>query len=1125
MIDRPLFDTDEAGAHNQWRIESMQLVNWGGFDGPHKITFSPKSTLISGDSGAGKSTLLDAYTSLMMPPGTSFNAASNDAVTGRARSESQRNNMTYLRGKRDEAQVGNERSATMLRGPKDSVWGAIAATFVNGDGRRFTPFRTFFAAMGAVGHRDVIARMFTVDGPFDLKDLAPLADSRFTAKAVQDRFTGVRPHDSNVRFVNAITTTLDIGAGDDGKNALLILNRIQRSGAVASVHELYRDRVLGRPGTFDAADTAWAEFQRLVTGYEQLESEHRKQQKLEPIRKLYGQYADASADSARLGRFGVDRPLDKTPFQLWRHRTEYDLLAVEIDANARERVDAEAQLKDTDRSAVETEATVEDLIEQRRSNGGDAIARIEADLRSAKAARRQVEAAVARFYGPTKVLGIERLDAEVYADLRTVAATHMDHEQDRATELLGRRDELVRQQPSLEQEHADLSATIKNLQSRRSIIPVPYDQVRAQVAHECGLTPEELPYAAELMSVGDAFADWRLAAEVTLHGVGLTMLMDERREQMVRRTINGLKNLHPRFQFDGVNLHRATATPSDPRMISGRLVFKEDSPFVDWVKQRVQQGGTDHLCVEVGDLGGPGARVTKEGQTSRGTKGAAGRNRGQSDILGFSNEQRIADLTEQAHNVATQLEAIAGSLRDISVKQERHSQLTRAYRTVLDTDWADLDLDAADDRISELDEERADLLAGSDALRQIEARLREARAQLNSLVERRGSQKAKRDALTSRWEHLIARQDRVGDERDSTESSGLVFLSDEDHRYLDERLENVAVDLTSDRFQATITKLRDTLINEGTARFDEATTARNSLERIFREYNEQWPGDPNRGATIADYEQFLAIYDRITRDGLGDRREVWKRQLQKWSGEDLTPLFRAFGRAMTDIEDRLDPINDILRGLPFGARREHLRIAMRRLNPEHLVQFRKRLSEAVSNLTVEMTDEQAERRYQRLRGLMDQLARPEGGRSSARRDELLDVRRHIEITAVRVDAEGNDVATYSTLGEKSGGESQELVAFILGSALRFQLGDATRSYPQFAPVFLDEAFVKADHNFAGRAVNAWLGLGFQLIVSTPTGQVPALYPHIDTSFSISKNEAKGYSYITPFTDAPERPAA
>ncbi len=45
--------------------------------------------------------------------------------------------------------------------------------------------------------------------------------------------------------------------------------------------------------------------------------------------------------------------------------------------------------------------------------------------------------------------------------------------------------------------------------------------------------------------------------------------------------------------------------------------------------------------------------------------------------------------------------------------------------------------------------------------------------------------------------------------------------------------------------------------------------------------------------------------------------------------------------------------------------------------------------------------------------------------------------------------------------------------------MAFIVGAATNWGPVrgFAPVFLDEGFVKSDAEFAGRAVQAWKGLG------------------------------------------------
>jgi uncharacterized protein YPO0396 len=66
-------------------------------------------------------------------------------------------------------------------------------------------------------------------------------------------------------------------------------------------------------------------------------------------------------------------------------------------------------------------------------------------------------------------------------------------------------------------------------------------------------------------------------------------------------------------------------------------------------------------------------------------------------------------------------------------------------------------------------------------------------------------------------------------------------------------------------------------------------------------------------------------------------------------------------------------------------------------------------------------------------------------------------------------------------------------------------------------VFLDEAFIKADSEFAGRAIRAWQDLGFQLIVGAPVTQVTSLEPHMDLLLNIVKSE-RGYSYVTDLPD-------
>ncbi|HEY0773785.1 MAG TPA: hypothetical protein VGD51_06880, partial [Nocardioidaceae bacterium] len=78
------------------------------------------------------------------------------------------------------------------------------------------------------------------------------------------------------------------------------------------------------------------------------------------------------------------------------------------------------------------------------------------------------------------------------------------------------------------------------------------------------------------------------------------------------------------------------------------------------------------------------------------------------------------------------------------------------------------------------------------------------------------------------------------------------------------------------------------------------------------------------------------------------------------------------------------------------------------------------------------------------------------------------------------------------------------------------------SRPRFAPVFLDEGFVKADSEFAGRAVRAWKGLGFQLVLGVPLDKVTGLEPHMDELLVITKNTETNLASIYRLTDVDRR---
>lgn len=1104
----------------QWKAEKLQMVNWGGFHGHAEVRLAPGATLLSGASGTGKSTLLDAYIAVMMPSTVAFNGASNDATVGRTRGAEQRNVLSYLRGKQDVARDGEtgELADQVLRGADSDTWGALAITFIDDRERRYTVARLFYAARGATRDGEVLRKMCTVDGALDLRAFERFASGRFDARAVGAAFPGLKFHESYDAFCGEFFTKLGIGANGDGTKALRLLARIQSGQQVTTVDGLYKAMVLEEPRTYAAADKALAHFKDLDDAHEAMKTEEHKAGLLRGIPELFATREQEMAAARSIDVIGASRPGD-TPFLLWQLQAADTLLG-----------DAEGVNRSQQQAAAERQAaaagTVAELAARRNALEADlagnetnaTIERLDADI--VRLGAEQQAASVRRgiFDSQTGLLGLALHAEEDFAAARAAAQTFLAGYQAAEADAVRRRDETRDQMYAPTAEQRELRAERESLAGRAGRMDPGLHQVRVRIAVEAGMDPEDLPFLGELIEVLPGEAGWRVAIETVLQGPARVMLVDADRLEEISRIIDPLRLEH-RITFTGVDL--AAAHPdSDPDQawVSGKLAYR-DSPFTGWVRSRVAVDGTDALCVDGPEqLRGPGKRVTAAGQTRSGMRGAhGGRIR---HVIGFTNTERLAEIDTRLSELDTLLDCLDRERSKIAEEITRLSRQRDAHRMVESTVWRDIDPDGIAAEAQALRDRRREILASDDALKTLRTELEKTRTALTEAeIDERVNRQQAAD-LDTAYEALIARRDKGYTEIQRLTNQAGVTVTAEQKLFLDREHAAVAEVTDLDGFTVGIRRLATHLTATHAAALGRAQAATDALEAVFQRYQDRY-ADPNLSASVENYPAFKNILDGIVTTGLHERRAEWTRKLTIWSGQDLVPLAGSFGDAVAEIEDRLRPINTILSKLPFGARRERLRIDLRHLTREDVRRFRKELN-ALARLDVEGSDDGAVQKvFDRLKAFMGQLGTDAAGKST--RDHLLDVRRHIEITAVAYDAEGRDRATFAALGGKSGGESQELVAFIVGAALRFQLGDDENVRPRFAPVFLDEGFVKADGEFTGRSVMAWKGLGFQLLVGAPYDKFTSLEPHADLVLHMSKS-AKGYSAVTALVpDGPRMP--
>lgn len=1089
-----LDDTDESATQpvHGWRIARMQVVNWGGFDGWHEVLFDEAGTILTGGSGAGKSTLLDAYIAVMMSAKVPFNNASN-AGRGRARGDGQRSVLTYVRGKIDSTVVDGETVDRTLRG-NTNAWGAVAVTFERsrpeGADDIFTAARLWHIVRSARSMEDVRTRLVTTDGPLDLRTAEPDAAEQFTnLRTIYGPSLSV--HSQPGSFVARVYQRLHIGKADNGEKAMSLLASVQAGRSVHDVVGLYRDLVLEEPATFAAAESAVNHFAALEAAHAAMVDAENQQTTLAPIREAHAARDTALTRAHAIDALELDSPDGR--FARWQARTVVELAETQLGvaSGALTTIEAETHAATTrERAALQRRDQARADLQNAAGDLPKLLAEADGfreDLRKAQDAARRLAATIEP--AGVDVSTMEGfLSAQREAERLTATTDETARElEDRAADLRKEGSDLVRERNALIDERNDLA-------KRGGKISGDDHRLRCQIATLVGLDPSDLPFVAELFDLAPEHEDWRVAADAVLRGFATQLIIDNAHYNHVRDILNP-HQFAKRFRFIGADSHVEIRYDANPGTLAETLIVERSSQWAGWLHKQLLREA-NHLRVDdvTALLGDNTARVTRSGQTRRGQRGAhGGHNR---PLIGFGSEQVIGALDERIAGIDARLGELAGEERAAIAARKQRQDRRDALLSIRGVTWDSVDvelarglLDAAEEEVERAKSANPDLARLEEAARSAD----EAWQRANTEAHRAAGRLTEAQNEVGRLQQLLTDFGPVAEFASHLQPDQLVVLQEACASV--GTLDLHQIDTSSQRVRGALHERRGSAEREADQRARQLTAT-------FETYANRWP-DPNRGTGIASAGEYLAILDTLETAGLAQVRDAFLNAVNRWSGDDVNAVRSAMETAVDEITTRIGAINQILSGIPFGhpnapngTANDHLLIRTRRFEPDTVSKFRKRLTELSAPVVTEDAAHAA-RRFEAYRRLNADL-------QSSERALLLDVRRHIHITAERVTPDGTVVAQFDTLGGKSGGETQELIAFIVGSALRYRLGGEPTHGPAFAPVLLDEAFIKADALFAGRAVNAWKRLGFQLVVAAPVDKYQALEPHVPRTLFIDK---------------------
>ncbi|GHD05726.1 ATP-binding protein [Zhihengliuella salsuginis] len=1054
----------------QWRLERVELVNWGTFSGFHAIDVPRKGFLLTGESGSGKSSIVDAISAVLTSRGRArFNAAAADASTR----SGDRTLLTYVRGawRRGTDEATGEITSHFLR-PK-ATWSGVLLRYADGSGSTQSLVKLFHVKTGGTAPADVKDVGLLSAGPISLPDLEPLAANGIKVRELKSAYPDANVETEHAKFERRFSRAL----GLSGDRATLLLHKTQSAKNLGSLDELFRKFMLDEPATFAKADAAVEQFTELSAAHEAVLRARRQVEHLAPLRTASHAYDAAERESESLS-------LLLGHLEDFTHRWRLDLTR---DALREE----EAALAERERALV-TAADAEDsarrVVDEARAQvdrrGGQQLALLESRLANERDRLETVRRERAEL--DRKLEGVQMprpADAAEFAELQheTRALTQSaDAERGRIDES---RQRAVGAAYEAGQRLADIDRVVKAMRGNQSNLNPDLLQARDVIAQETSIPIRSLPFAGELLEVRAEHADWTGAIERVLRPLSAVLLVPAAHEQAVVRAVDAA-HLGTFLRYEIVP--RTSSAPARPES-EDSLVYRievADGPMRDWLLHRLSDR-YDFACVETADdLARLRRGVTRAGQVKRGARSFEKDDRFRVDdrrrwVLGFDNGSKLDHFLDERKTVARELEVAHRAEAAITEQEALLQRRLFTAEEIARQAWERIDVDRATARVEDLDSSRATLLADDGDLRAAQHRLEQAAEAVGTAHRVHEQERNATAAATGRADNL---ERLVGDleSRPSDavpEDTATALLAEFDAVKTRRATTHETIETDARKTQAALNSRRDA----ARTRLNELSL---TMARIIAEFKTQWPdAAQDYSENVADRAGYLDVLEQLEADRLPEFEHRFFDMLRTQTQQNIAQLRELIQRAAREFRRRIAPINESLLCSPYSPGR-FLQIRIEDARPPMAGDFLRDLNTVTTGaLAPEEERSEAERRFEVLARLMRRLGSSDSADRSWRQ-QCLDVRTHVRFTAVEIDADGDVLDYYDSGQGRSGGQKQKLVVFCLAAALRYQLTQG-EELPRYGSIVMDEAFDKADATFTRMALDIFTEFGFHMILATP----------------------------------------
>ncbi|MBK8092225.1 MAG: hypothetical protein IPK32_09685 [Verrucomicrobiaceae bacterium] len=1094
-----------------YRLHRLEVFNWGTFDSTdgqvHIVEPRGSTTLLVGRNGSGKSTLVDSLLTLIVP-----NQIRNYNVAAGA-GKRERDEKTYIKGAcgrqtREGDDEGVRGAAVKFLRPQSSHYSALLAVFKNAStGAVFSVAQVLH--VNAEGSSDKVF-CFRAGEASIVGDLSGITSMERLREQMQKR--GFVATKSYTEYQSRLQKALHFKS-----KAIDIFNQTVAVKDIESLNGFIRQHMLEQKPWREKIDALLQHFTLLSEAHGKLVEVRNQHRLLGPVkergqsyRAMEQNHRSVSQRHDALDAFFRSQTVELLEPRLVSHREEF--------GRAKERFD---QLTGDLKTAEESVRQLKNAIEQA---GGERLKQIPLLIENQRLQANNKRTAATNYSATLNRAGLHRLisDASQFeatrVELRAVkdrAGVDLKRLEDEATELG------VKQHSDRTQYKAD-EGELEALKNRRTNLPESHVYLRHRLCEDLRLSPNDLPFAAELMAVKQEESEWESSIELVLRGLGLSLLVPTGLYRQVSDYINRtqirdatgqgqrLVYLHVKDEKRSPQL----ASPHQDSMLR-KLHFREGHRLLPWLKAELNERFDYRCCSTMDEFRqAHGLAMTRERHFRTGQIRHEKNDRSQAVsrrnfVLGWDNAEKRQALQGELLRLGQEIdkrERLIGDKRRMIDEARNRCEASEAALRF--SSFADIDFVPHEEEITKLEQEKRSLEDKNDVVQGLKRRLVEAEAR------KEATDRDRNEALTASKdlekqiqgaETLLRTARRKLDQLETEgrlQAMALVFADIE---------AELGDTLTADTLFDHENSLRRIYGDAIAQHENEIAPLRNALITAMSAFVSEFKDMKHELMPTPDYlDSYLALRESIEREGLPQQEQRFKERLNEKVTHEIGLLNGALQSEQGDIVSKIDILNESLRELEY-RRGTWISLEARQMRDVEIHDFQRDIKECLSG-SFEGTLEADEARYLRIAKLIARL------RDEPRwTEKVTDVRRWFDFVAREIDADtGAERESYSDSGGKSGGEKAKLAFTILVAAIAYQYDIDPRQpiSDRFHFVVVDEMFSKVDDQYSEHALELFKKFGLQLLIVAPLdAKARITEPYVGCYLHVLKDDRTNLSEV------------